>query len=285
MQIELIETFLNLCETQNFNKTAENLGITQSTVSSRVRALEKALEAKLFQRSRSGTRLTTNGLKFEPHARRLLRNWFEAVRVTHVNPSIATTLRVGLQQDLATPNIGNWVQEFRKLFPDTTLYIEADYSIQMCKDLLTGMLDLALVFSPQPHPDLHFESVGTATCRMVSTQISHINDVRVDDYILSNISPAFATAHSTLHPALSQAAVSSGQDSVVTSLLEAVGGTAYLMDESAKNLIESGICQEVIKAPLIEQSIYAAVHMRNRHRSSHKRLIKLLHYHISKTET
>ncbi len=33
MQIELIETFLDLMETGSFNRTADRLGVTQSTVS------------------------------------------------------------------------------------------------------------------------------------------------------------------------------------------------------------------------------------------------------------
>ena len=55
MQIELLETFLDLCETRSFNRTAERLGVTQSTVSARVMSLEGALGARLFDRSRAGT--------------------------------------------------------------------------------------------------------------------------------------------------------------------------------------------------------------------------------------
>jgi hypothetical protein len=40
----------------------------------------------------------------------------------------------------------------------------------MCADLLTGILDFAVMFSPKPHPDLHFESVGEVTYRMISTE-------------------------------------------------------------------------------------------------------------------
>jgi DNA-binding transcriptional LysR family regulator len=39
MQTELLETFLDLCETRSFNRTADRLGVTQSTISGRVRAL------------------------------------------------------------------------------------------------------------------------------------------------------------------------------------------------------------------------------------------------------
>ena len=51
MQIELIETFLDLCETRNFNRTAERLGVTQSTVSGRMRALEAKVGSRLLRDS------------------------------------------------------------------------------------------------------------------------------------------------------------------------------------------------------------------------------------------
>jgi DNA-binding transcriptional LysR family regulator len=55
MNIEQIETFLDLCDTRSFNQTAERLGVTQSTISGRVRALETALNCRLLERSRAGT--------------------------------------------------------------------------------------------------------------------------------------------------------------------------------------------------------------------------------------
>ncbi|MGB3177153.1 MAG: LysR family transcriptional regulator, partial [Albidovulum sp.] len=78
MQIELIETFLDLCESRSFNKTAERIGVTQSTISGRVKSLEATLGHRLFIRSRAGTQLTTEGLRFAPHARSLLHGWTEA---------------------------------------------------------------------------------------------------------------------------------------------------------------------------------------------------------------
>ena len=71
MQPDQIDTFLDLCETRSFNRSAERLGVSQSTVSGRVAALERYLGVVLLRRSRSGCDLTTEGLRFEPHARAL----------------------------------------------------------------------------------------------------------------------------------------------------------------------------------------------------------------------
>ena len=71
MQIDLLETFLDLAQTRSFNRTADRMALTQSTVSGRVIALESAVGARLFTRSRAGTDLTAEGVKFEPLARSL----------------------------------------------------------------------------------------------------------------------------------------------------------------------------------------------------------------------
>jgi DNA-binding transcriptional LysR family regulator len=63
MNLDLLDTFFDLLETRNFNRTAERLGTTQSTVSMRVRALETAVGAKLFQRGRAGATPTASGTR------------------------------------------------------------------------------------------------------------------------------------------------------------------------------------------------------------------------------
>jgi DNA-binding transcriptional LysR family regulator len=50
MHLDGIETFLDLIESRSFHLTAERLGITQSTVSSRVKTLEATLGSRLFVR-------------------------------------------------------------------------------------------------------------------------------------------------------------------------------------------------------------------------------------------
>ena len=158
--IELIETFLDLCDTRSFNKTADRLGVTQSTISGRIQSLEATLGRTLFTRSRAGTELTLEGLKFEPHARLLRHSWAEALHATRSAGTAAMTLRVGMQHDLTGNMIGGWVRDFREALPDTAFYIEADYSPAMSSDLLIGALDFGMMYTARMHPDLYFEMLG-----------------------------------------------------------------------------------------------------------------------------
>lgn len=276
VQVELIETFLDLCETRSFNKTAEKLGVTQSTISGRVRALEAILERTLFTRSRAGTELTLEGLKFEPHARSLRHGWAEAMHATRTAGTAAMVLRIGMQRDLTGKMIGQWVRDFRTALPDTAFYIEADYSPAMTSDLLVGAQDFAMMFTARMHPDLYFETLGEIPYRMVSTETDCLADVQPDRYILTNFSPAFAEAHALLHPSLAGAWVSSGESTTIAGLLTSLGGAAYVIGEMADEMVAAGSCLMVTDAPVIPQTVFAAVHLRNRHRPMHRRLLQLL---------
>lgn len=272
MQIDLLETFLDLAETRSFHRTAERLSITQSTVSARLHTLEASVGARLFTRSRSGTDLTTEGQRFEAHARTLRHEWNEARRRIQVPDHAAHLVRIGIQNDLAALYIGDWMMGFRRALPDTAFYIEPDYSTQMCADLLTGVLDFAVMFAPKPHPDLHFDTVGDVAYRMISSDTDRLAEVPVKTFIFAHFSPAFESMHRQLTPALAAAPVSVGQSAAVVSLLKAMGGAGYVLEHTALALAAEGQFKLVSDAPVLRQPVYAAMHLRHRVSPLHTRL-------------
>lgn len=276
MQIELLDTFLDLAETKSFHQSAERLGITQSTVSARIQALEEALGQRLFNRSRAGTALTIEGQRFEPHARSLRHEWNEARRRIRVPDRAGSMLRLGIQNDLAAQHIGEWMRDFRRAMPDTAFYIEPDYSNQMCADLLTGVQDFAVMFSPKPHPDLHFETLGEVPYRMISSATNRLAEVNPGSFIFAHFSPAFEAMHREVTPDLAGAAVSVGQSATVVSLLTAMGGAGYVLDKAATGLIGSGRFQLVEDAPVLRQPVYAAMHLRHRITPLHRQLRRMV---------
>ena len=276
MQIELLDTFLDLAETKSFHQSAERLGITQSTVSARILALEEALGQRLFNRSRAGTALTIEGQRFEPHARSLRHEWNEARRRIRVPDRAGSMLRLGIQNDLAAQHIGEWISDFRRAMPDTAFYIEPDYSNQMCADLLTGVQDFAVMFSPKPHPDLHFDTLGEVPYRMISSATNRLAEVDPGSFIFAHFSPAFEAMHREVTPDLAGAAVSVGQSATVVSLLTAMGGAGYVLDKAATGLIASGRFQLVEDAPVLRQPVYAAMHLRHRITPLHRQLRRMV---------
>ena len=67
MDIDLLKTFVEVVRTRHFGKAAENLYITQSAVSFRIRQLEQGLGVNLFIRQRNNIQLTAPGERLLPH--------------------------------------------------------------------------------------------------------------------------------------------------------------------------------------------------------------------------
>ena len=281
MQTEWIDTFLDLLESRSFNRTADRMGVTQSTVSARVKALEEAVGARLFSRSRAGTEPTTEALRLAPHARVLRQEWTLARRSVERRGAVALTLRISIQNDLAHAQLGPLVGDLRKLLPQTAFYIEPDYSTQMCADLVTGAQDFGVMFSPKAQPSLYFESVGAIPYRLISTHARRLSEVEPDRYVMAHFSPVFETTHRAALPALSAAPVSAGQSSAVESLLREMGGSGYVMEPRARAMIAAGGFSFVEDAPVMDQPVYAAMHERNRTQRAYRQMVQLVRARLS----
>ena len=68
MNIAALQTFLAVVQIGNLNKAAEQLNVTQSTVTTRLDTLEETLGQRLLVRSRRGAELTKAGFVFLRHA-------------------------------------------------------------------------------------------------------------------------------------------------------------------------------------------------------------------------
>ena len=276
MQIALIETFLDLMETRNFNRTAERLNITQSTVTHRINALEALFARKLFSRNKGGTQPTAAGLRFLDHAKALQHQWHEASRAVETAGAYERSMRLGLQHDLAAHYAGEWLAEVRRELPGTSIYLEVDYSNQMNRDLGAGDLDLAILFTPHYLPDLYYERIGEVRYEMVSNKVSHIDEVKPEDYIQAVYSPAFDRLHRQAYPGLSTAPIASGETTAILALMQKLGGSAFVTVADAARLAESGTASRVEGAEPIAQPVYAAVNVRTRHAHQHRRIIAAL---------
>ena len=61
MEMQQISYFLALCEERNFTRAAKRCGVAQPSLTRAIKQLEKTLGGSLFDRDRTGTRLTDLG--------------------------------------------------------------------------------------------------------------------------------------------------------------------------------------------------------------------------------
>lgn len=79
MTLNQLELFVTLADTRGFTAAGARLGLTQSSVSHTIRALEKSLGVELFDRRDNPPRLSAGAQALLPHARGLLAH-AEAMR-------------------------------------------------------------------------------------------------------------------------------------------------------------------------------------------------------------
>ena len=277
MQIELLDTFLDIFESRNFNRTADNLGITQSSVSARIQKLESKIGARLFDRGRSGAMPTAAGLKFEQHARLLRASWDHAKRETGLGEKYTNFLRLAGQFSLMRSVLIQWGIQLREADRHQRIDLQANYSTQIIRELSLGTIDIGVLYAPQYLPDLHIHEEGLERFIMVSTTANHFEDVQSDDYIYTGYTPYFDHCHQQLLPQFSISPISVGHEELSVALLKQLGGTTYiqqtLFSELASTITNLKI---VIDAPSIEQPIYSAVHLRKRHNQNVKHALSLL---------
>lgn len=276
MNIDLLDTFLDLIETKNFNRTAERLGVRQSTVSSRIRTLEKMLGKRLFQRGKSGTEPTAAGLRFHDLAGSLKLHWLDTQREIQSIEAFDQLIRIGLASQMYARVLPELLDRIRESMPKLALYLEIDYADQMILDLTRGNIDLAVLYSPRHLPDLHYEQIGEERYVMVSTHHGVLGEVDRLAYIKANYSVPFGQMHRQLLPQLEDTPLAMGNVDAIALLLSRRAGTAYVTEFAAKSLLQDGLIQIVQEAPVISHPIYSAVHIRHRHSHVHRRLLQTL---------
>ena len=73
MQIEFLETFVEVARQGNVTRAAEALYLSQPSVTGRLQAIEAELGERLLVRTPRGVRLTDAGREFLAHAERAVR--------------------------------------------------------------------------------------------------------------------------------------------------------------------------------------------------------------------
>ncbi len=276
MNIEMLDTFLDLLETRNFNHTAANLQITQSTVSARIRGLEGALGARLFVRGRGGAELTPEGQRFESYAVNIRLGWNLARQELALPKGYRGQLRVAMQVSLWDKLVNDWVAVLRQRLSDTAVHVESDYSKAMTDEIVFGNLDVAVLYSPEYRPELAVDHLFDERFTMVATQPRRLEDIEPEQYLFVASSPYFKGRHGELLPQLQHAPLSMGLSNMGADYLRRYGGAAYLPERMSRALIEAGELFAIEDAPLIEQPVYATYVSRHRYRPNVKSALALL---------
>ncbi len=145
MDLGQLEAYLRVAERRNFSRAAEDLGLTQPSVTARIQTLERDLGESLFERNGRGVRLTEVGESFLPHAQRVLKALHDGQdAVLSMRKLELGTLRLGAAPTISTYVLPELLKEFSSRYPGLEISVRTEYSQQIVQMVLADEVQMGL---------------------------------------------------------------------------------------------------------------------------------------------
>ena len=256
MNLDHIRTFLEIAAVGNFNRAAENLNITQSTASARIKSLEERLGHSLVVRGNAGCRLTEAGHRFRHYAMGMQRLWQRSHQAVALRPDYRGSLAVGAQVSLWEHLVLDWIAWMRGQAPDIALRIEADYSPSQMRQLADGILDIGIMYQPQHMPGFTVEKLLEERLVLVATQARELSPGWIEDYVYVDWGDVFQSEHGEAFPQMETAAISVGLGALGLQYILRNGGSGYFPIRVVQPLIDEGSLFRVEGAPEVRRPAY-----------------------------
>ncbi|HZQ61614.1 MAG TPA: LysR family transcriptional regulator [Casimicrobiaceae bacterium] len=175
MDAHWLRAFAHVARLGSFSRAAVMLGTTQSAVSKQVSELERALEARLFDRTGRGAVPTEVGRMLLPKAEALV----EALdglpaELRNAQASPAGTVHVGVLPSVARPLVSRVFERVRARHPAIRLHVLGGVTGQIEEWLAQGRLDIGIVNRYRRSPHEKVEHLFTPALYLVGSPRNRI---------------------------------------------------------------------------------------------------------------
>ena len=150
MELRQLEYFCNVGEYENFTRAAQNLHVSQPSVTKAIKALESELQLTLIDRTQKKISLTAEGKVFLNYAQKIMQDVEEARQsMQQFKTRKENTIKFGLPPMIEAYLFPDFFIKFRAAYPNIELDIqEFSDSSEICQKLKDGTLDFGIVLAP-----------------------------------------------------------------------------------------------------------------------------------------
>lgn len=188
MEMHQLEYVLAVAKYHNFTRAAEEIKISQSSLSQQINKLEGELGTSLFVRTTRSVQLTPAGTEFIAHAQRIMSEVNEARRSIEEYVSIVKgELLLGTLAVIGNYNLPNLIKSFQDNFPGIKMHIIEEQCEELLAMLHSSKIDAAFVQLNKPNPHFVFHPlINDRMVAVVSKNHPLANRVSVDMKELKN---------------------------------------------------------------------------------------------------
>ena len=143
LPIELLRTFVAVCDAGSVTIAAEHIGLSQPAMSLQIKRLEELLESRLFLRIKKRLEPSEAGLKLYPKARKML-NLGDEILNEFRQPELQGHVCLGLPSEFATTLLPAILGRFSSSYPNVALEVVCDLSRNLLSATQQQRFDLTL---------------------------------------------------------------------------------------------------------------------------------------------
>ncbi|WP_339719666.1 LysR family transcriptional regulator [uncultured Paraglaciecola sp.] len=242
MDIRFLVTFMEVAQTRHFGKAAENLYLTQSAVSARIKQLEEYFNAALFVRNRNSLQLTAAGEKLLPFASSLA-DTLEQARAT-MNEESIQYLSIASTSNAWDMYLKHKLDEVKGHLDHVSIRAEICSHEQLSRMVHEHSIDLALTTLPFKSDDVEIlelsDSMLSLYCSVgiIEEALEHFN-ISIDWGQKTN------EALEKIYPEIKKASMRTGSLQVALNYLSTHNSAIILPAQIAKELVNAGKLHEV----------------------------------------
>lgn len=149
MNIQKYKAFVKTIELESFTKAAEALGYSQSGISRMIGDLEKEWNVTLLERSKSGLKLTSDGLKILPYVKNVCEEYDKMVmQIDSIHGVEKGLIRIGTFSSVATHWLPNIIKAFQKDYPGIEYELLLGDYTEIEEWILEGRVDCGFLRLP-----------------------------------------------------------------------------------------------------------------------------------------
>ena len=266
-----LEAFRWICRLGTFHAAAEHLHLAQPSVSQRIRELESALDARLFERRGNGARLTAEGEILLRYAEQGLSLFDEMEDRLRTGDPLQGTLRLGASDTVAMTFLSEMISALETCYPKLRVELNVSNSIWLADLLMRKQLDIAFLTEARQHRGIHVEPLGRTEVAWLSSPRKRLVEHRaLRPADLQGVSILSMPAPSPLHDILIDWCTSQGAAppafstcnniAVIARLLSAGVAASVLPVCTVQREIDVGILLRYDAQPALPQRILCAAY-------------------------
>ncbi|MDQ3589488.1 MAG: LysR family transcriptional regulator [Actinomycetota bacterium] len=149
-----LECFLAVARLGNMSRAAEEMFLTQPTLTARLKALEEEVGDQLFVRTSRGMRLTEAGKVFVPYAERCVGSFEEGRRhLAELREASGGRLVLGASPGVGTYALPGLLERFAAAYPKVSVSVRTGHSEDILEMTLREEVQLGLTRAMR-HPEI-----------------------------------------------------------------------------------------------------------------------------------